>query len=107
MKRAQWIENNQAENATKRRRTSDKETSDKMNNRRLQIELDSEKIDELEGLMGQGRTTTKKDFVNAAFTLLEWAMKERKAGRIIASVDEKQDSYQEIVMPILSEVEPD
>jgi Arc/MetJ family transcription regulator len=74
-----------------------------MTNRRLQIEFDAE---ELEALMREGRASTKKEFVNAALTLLEWAMKERKAGRIIASVDEKKDSYKELVMPILSEVKP-
>jgi hypothetical protein len=77
-----------------------------MTNRRLQIEFDAERMEELEALMREGRASTKKEFVNAALTLLEWAMKERKAGRIIASVDEKKDSYKELVMPILSEVKP-
>ena len=77
-----------------------------MTNRRLQIELDEGRINEIETLMREGRASTKKEFINAALTLLEWAMKERKAGRIIASVDEKKDSYKELVMPILSEVKP-
>ncbi len=72
--------------------------------RRLQIELSEDKLDELESLMKEGRAATKKEFVNAALTLMEWAMKERRAGRIIASVDEGKNVYKEIVMPILSEV---
>jgi len=75
-------------------------------NKRLQIELSEEKLDELESLMKEGKAATKREFVNAALTLMEWAMKERRAGRIIASVDEKKNSYKEIVMPILSEVKP-
>jgi hypothetical protein len=78
-----------------------------MTNRRLQIELDERRLEEIEALMKEGRASTKKEFINAALTLLEWAMKEKRAGRIIASVDEKKDSYKELVMPILSEVKPD
>ena len=77
-----------------------------MTNRRLQIELNEERLEEIEALMKEGKAATKKEFVNAAITLLEWAMKEKKAGRIIASVDENKNSYKEIVMPILSEVKP-
>jgi hypothetical protein len=77
-----------------------------MTNRRLQIEFDEGKLKEIEALMREGRASTKKEFFNAALTLLEWAMNEKRAGRIIASVDEKKDSYKELVMPILSEVKP-
>jgi hypothetical protein len=73
---------------------------------RLQIELDEERMRELEALMREGKASTKKEFINAALTLLQWAMKEKRAGRIIASVDETKDSYKELVMPILSEVKP-
>jgi Arc/MetJ-type ribon-helix-helix transcriptional regulator len=77
-----------------------------MTNQRLQIELNKERVEEIEALMKEGKAATKREFVNAAITLLEWAMKEKRAGRIIASVDEKKDSYKELVMPILSEVKP-
>jgi len=73
---------------------------------RLQIELDEDKMKELEQLMQEGKARTKKDFINAALTLMKWAMRERRAGRIIASIDEKKDGYKEIEMPILSEVTP-
>jgi Arc/MetJ-type ribon-helix-helix transcriptional regulator len=73
---------------------------------RLQIELDEEKMKELEELMEEGKVRTKKDFINAALTLLKWAMRERRAGKIIASVDEEKDVYKEIEMPVLSEVKP-
>ena len=74
---------------------------------RLQIDLDEGQMKEFEQMMGEGKVRTKKDLFNAAFTLLRWAMKERKAGRIIASVDERRDTYRELEMPVLSEVKPD
>ena len=49
---------------------------------------------------------TKKDFFNNALTLLEWALKERKAGRVIASVDDEEKRYKQILMPILENVAP-
>ncbi len=73
---------------------------------RLNIEFNGEKMREIESLMQEARVSTKKEFVNAALTLLKWAIKERKAGRVIASIDEKKDSYKELEMPILSEVRP-
>ncbi len=74
---------------------------------RLQIDLDDEQMKTLEQMMVEGKVRTKKELFNAALTLLRWAMKERKAGRIIASVDEKRDSYKELEMPVLSEVRAD
>ena len=71
---------------------------------RLQIDLDEDHMKELEQMMEAGKVRTKKDLFNAAFTLLRWAMKERKAGRTIASVDETRDVYKELEMPVLSEV---
>jgi hypothetical protein len=71
---------------------------------RLQIDLDEDQMKELEQMMEEGKVRTKKDLFNAAFTLLRWAMKERRAGRIIASVDEARDTYKELEMPVLSEV---
>ena len=71
---------------------------------RLQIDLDEGQMKEIEQMMEEGKVRTKKDLFNAALTLLRWAMKERRAGRIIASVDEKSEVLKELEMPILSEV---
>ncbi len=73
---------------------------------RLQIDLDEGRMKELETLMGEGGVKTKRELFNAALTLLRWAMKERRAGRIIASIDEKSETIKELEMPILSEVSP-
>ena len=71
---------------------------------RIQFELPEDKVRELERLMAASGIKTKKEFFNNALTLLEWAIKEKKAGRTIASIDETAHSYKEIVMPVLSAV---
>lgn len=50
--------------------------------------------------------STKKDLFNQALTLLEWAAKERKTGRIIASVDETNEQYKQVLLPALERVAP-
>src|ERR1700676_1241598 len=73
---------------------------------RIQLDVSDEKVAELEKLMSTVGLKTKKELLNNALTLLEWAVKERAAGRIIASVDEHGDKYKEILMPVLQNVPP-
>ena len=47
---------------------------------------------------------TKKDLINNALTLFEWAVKEIKEGRKIVSLDEKNKKYKEVFMPCLSNI---
>ena len=54
---------------------------------RVQFELPEKKLQELECLMEEVNVSTKRELFNNALTLLEWASKECKRGRIIASVD--------------------
>jgi hypothetical protein len=51
--------------------------------------------------MKETGVATRKDFFNQALSLLVWAIKERKKGRIIASVDEARKDFSEVVMPVL------
>jgi hypothetical protein len=71
---------------------------------RYVLEMDDAHVEQLERMMKDSNARTKKVLINAALTLFAWAMKERKRGRIIGSIDEKNDSYKELVMPVLSEV---
>ena len=71
---------------------------------RIQFELSDDKVAELEKLMAESGIKTKKELFNNALTLLEWAIKERRAGKTIASVDEKANRYKELLMPVLSAV---
>src|SRR4051794_29089336 len=65
---------------------------------RIQLDVPPERLREIEELMAQTGTNSKTDLLNDALTLFEWAVKERKSGRTIASVDEQQQRYKEIVM---------
>jgi len=72
-----------------------------MNKVKFQFEMpkdNSDRLDELAGEIG----VTKKEIINNALTLLEWAIVESKQGRILASVDEKEDKYKEVILPLLS-----
>jgi len=71
---------------------------------RIQFELPEDKVKELEGLMQEANISTRKDLFNNALTLFEWAVNEKKAGNIIASVDEDRQNFKELVMPSLSSV---
>lgn len=68
---------------------------------RIQFELSETGFQELERLMKICGVSTRKDLLNNALTLLAWAIGERRSGRIIASVDEKEHKYKEIQMPVL------
>ena len=69
---------------------------------RIQIDLDEKRFEEFEKLMKEAGVETKKDLFNWAFTILKWCLNERKNGRIIASVDEKENKYKELDTPIFS-----
>ena len=71
---------------------------------RIQFELPEEKVAELKKLMEESGIKTRKDLLNNALMLLEWAISERRAGRTIVSVDEKKNRYKEVLMPILSSI---
>jgi hypothetical protein len=75
-----------------------------MNITRIQIELSDENLSRYEKLMEKCGVRTKKDLINNALTLLEWAIRERENGRVIASVDEKTEKYKEVLLPIFASI---
>jgi len=70
---------------------------------RIQLDLPEDQVAELDKLMEETRLTTRKDLFNNALTLFAWAVKAKKAGRVIASVDENQH-IRELVMPSLESI---
>ena len=70
-------------------------------NTRIQFELPEDKVRDLEELMKEAGISTRKDLFNNALTLLEWIVKEKKSGRIIASIDEENGKFKELVIPML------
>lgn len=71
---------------------------------RLQFEVSEEQNKKIETLVKEVGLRTKKDLFNNAITLLNWAVKQYKAGRIIVSIDEQMESYRELAMPIFDNV---
>lgn len=52
------------------------------------FEFDGQGDEELERLMEEAGVSTRKDLFNYALSLLKWAIKEKKQGRKIASIDD-------------------
>ena len=71
---------------------------------RIQLELPEDQVAELDELMRETKIRTRKDLFNNALTLFAWAVKEKKAGRIIAAIDESQNVVKELLMPALENV---
>ena len=72
---------------------------------RIQLELPDEQVAALDELTRKTQLRTRKDLFNNALTLFEWAVKEKMAGRRLASIDESQDIFKELVMPALESVQ--
>jgi len=75
-----------------------------MNNKKVKFqfempEINANRLEELASEAG----VAKKDIINSALTILEWAIGEVQAGKIIASVDESNDRYKEVLMPLLQQ----
>ena len=66
---------------------------------RIQVDMPEERVREIEELMEKRGIKTKKEFFNVALTLLEWAIDEKENGHAIASVDEEENRYKEVVIP--------
>jgi hypothetical protein len=71
---------------------------------RIQLDLPDEQVAELDERMAETKLRTRKDLFNNALTLFDWAIKQKKAGRVIAAIDESQDIVKELLMPALENV---
>ena len=68
---------------------------------RVQLDVLKSRLEELDDLMSVTGIETRKDLINNALVFFEWAVSEKKTGRIVASIDEATQKYKEIVMPAL------
>lgn len=71
---------------------------------RIQLELPEENVKEIKALMEEAHIDTYKELFSNALSLLHWVVQEVKRGRVIGSIDEEQDKYKELVMPLLQNV---
>ena len=66
---------------------------------RWQLDVPGIRARELDEFANTYGFATRKDLVNTALSLLQWAVDEVKTGRIVASVDEKNMRYKQIDLP--------
>lgn len=71
---------------------------------RLNFEFSDDRVAELKELQSETGAESMKDLVNNAFTLLEWAVKETRDGNEIAAVNEADETYRVLVLPMLQRV---
>lgn len=68
---------------------------------RVQFDMPSEKMEELDQLMSRAGVSSRRELFNNALTLLDWAIEQRSNGRKILSYDDGNDAYRELSMPVL------
>ena len=71
-----------------------------MKPKRVQFDFSDKQVRQMEQLQKDAGVRTKKELVDNALTLLAWAIREKRAGRIIASIDEAGRSF-EVLLPAL------
>jgi hypothetical protein len=71
---------------------------------KIQFDMPEDKFNYIKKLAESNGVMSRKELFNSALAILEWAILERKEGRIVASIDRNEKKIREIVMPILSGV---
>ena len=66
---------------------------------RIQFEVGDQQLREIENLLETTGFRTKKDLMNNALSLFAWAVGEKKAGLKIASIDEQNRIFREVIIP--------
>jgi hypothetical protein len=73
--------------------------------RKLQFKVPPEEVEKLDELQELTATSTRKEFLNDALTLYEWAIEQKRLGREVGSWDDER--VYPLVMTKLSRVEQD
>jgi len=68
---------------------------------KIQLDFDLAGKEFLDCLVEKTDSKTYKDLFNSSLTLLDWAIRQRIEGRSIASVDENNQTFRELVMPAI------
>jgi metal-responsive CopG/Arc/MetJ family transcriptional regulator len=71
---------------------------------RIQLDMKDDLVKELDELMNETNIATRKELINNALTIFQWAVKVKRSGRIVASLDEESGAAKELVMPALENV---
>ena len=68
---------------------------------RIQIDFAEDRVRDMDSLMERCGITTRKDLFNNALSILEWAIEEQEAAKVVASVDRDGERYVILRMPAL------
>jgi hypothetical protein len=68
---------------------------------RINIEVKKEKLDEIKKLMEIAGVNTQKELFDNALTLTKWMMRQKKAGKSVGALNDDDDRFTELDMPIL------
>jgi hypothetical protein len=67
---------------------------------RLQFDFREDEVKELDLLMVQCNLSNRKELFSNALTLLRWSCRETMKGNTVAAVDEEENQYFVLTMPI-------
>lgn len=68
---------------------------------RIQFDLDDAFVREIDQKKDEVGITTRKQYFEYSLALLEWALRNSAAGKVIAALDDTNHTYKEISMPPL------
>ena len=70
---------------------------------RVQFDLAPSRVDQIDIMMQVGGLDARKDLINNALSILEWAIEEVQAGHEIGAIDKTNQRYEILRMPVLSQ----
>ncbi|WP_155296985.1 MULTISPECIES: hypothetical protein [Burkholderia] len=73
-------------------------------NVRIQFDVAEDQWEEMKTLMDRCGMETRKELFNNAWALLDWAVRERAQGNVIASINDRTDKIKELEMPIFRRI---
>ena len=73
---------------------------------RVQLDVPQSRINDIKSMMDDTGLATRKDLYEDALTLFQWAINQRKAGRIFVSTNKDGSKPCELLMPSLAKVKP-
>jgi hypothetical protein len=68
---------------------------------KLQVELNQKQLEALNELQDAGGLRTKKELLDNALTLLKWAVRQKREGNLIVSMNAATGGIRELQLPYL------
>ncbi|MCH7787145.1 MAG: hypothetical protein IIC22_06515 [Chloroflexi bacterium] len=71
---------------------------------RIQYEIPEDRLEALDALMKEAGMKTRTELFNNGMALLRWAIRQRKEGRVVASINYDDKSFRELEMPFFENI---